>query len=228
VRKIFAAALACAAITPALAEHPHSYRYVEGGWFDRTAEWDLEAGMPKDEVEADGWSIAGSFRTDGGALFQGYYSEGDIDKAWGAKPSEIGNLLGVGVDFEVRSWGVLVGGASYINDRTSAWAGFGYGRDELKLKFKGLFTEDYDIDQFSFGGGVRYTPIQMLEVNGGARLVHFRADETDLLDDYRDTDVEVTIGARFQPVRLVSIGASYARQLDAESEIIRADVRLQF
>lgn len=225
------AALILAAPVAALAE-PHSYTYIEAGWFDRTAEWDLEVEGVKDEVEADGWSIAGSYRTEGGVLFQGYYSEGDIDRAWGVKPSEIERLTGIKTDFDVESWGVLVGGANYLDDKTSFWGGFGYGRDELKLRVSvpgiGSESETYRIDQYSLGGGVRHNVLPMLEINGGARIVHFRADESDLLDDFKDTDVEVTVGARFQPVKLVSIGASYARQLDADSEIIRADVRLQF
>lgn len=236
------ASLILAAPIAAMAD-PHSYTYIEAGWFDRTAEWDLEVDGLKDEVEADGWSIAGSYRTEGGVLFQGYYSEGEVDKAWGTTPSETARdvrnellLMGfdaaVGVDFDVTSWGILIGGANYLDDKTSFWGGFGYGRDELKFKVKALGTtvisESYDVDQYSFGGGVRHNIVPMLELNGSARVVHFRADESDSLEDFQDTDVEVTVGARFQPVKLVSIGASYARQLDADSEMIRADVRLQF
>lgn len=214
-------AAAILASSAALAE-PHSYTYIEGGWFDRSAEWDLEIPGVDNTVEGDGYSVAGSFHTDTGLLVRARYSEGDIDSAWGIKPSDVdGNM-------DVESYGFLIGGASQSSPKTSIWAGFGYDRDELTATVSGLGSADYEVDHFSLAVGARHSLIPMIEINGGGRLVHSRADETDLLDKYSDTDVELSVGARFQPIKMLSIGANYAHFLDADSELITADIRLQF
>lgn len=225
---ITATALSAVFVSPAFAAD-HSYTYIEGARFDRSAEWDLDAGEDDDTVEADGWAVAGSYRTVSGVLFQAHYSDGEIDNAWGVKKSELEGELGSNVDFTIKSYGVFVGGANQINANLSAWGGFGYDREELELTASGYSGSiDYDIDEYSVGGGVRYTPIEYIEINGGARAIHFRADETELLSDYKDTDVEVHIGARVQPIKWVSVGVTYFRQIDADSDNLKLDARLQF
>lgn len=214
-------AVAVLASSAALAD-PHSYTYIEGGWFDRSAEWDLEVPGVDNTVEGDGYSVGGSFHTDTGLLVRARYSEGDIDNAWGITPSDVDGSM------EVESYGFLIGGATQSSAKTSLWAGLGFDHDELTARVSGLGSADYDVDHYSLAVGARHSLIQMVEINGGGRLVHSRADETDLLDSYTNTDVELSVGARFQPINMLSIGANYARFLDAESELITADIRLQF
>jgi hypothetical protein len=229
-KHLIALSLAALALPAVAADYtPHSYTYIEGSWFDRSAEWDIETGESDDKLEADGWAFGGSYLTQAGLLIQARYSEGDIDQAWGITESEAENLLGASVNFEVKSYGFLIGGANQVNAKLSTWGGFGFDRDELELSASGYSGSiGYDVDMYSLGGGARYTVIPMIELSLSGRIIHFRADETELLDDYKDTDGEVTAGVRFQPLAMLSVGASYSRQLDAESEYVKADVRFQF
>lgn len=219
MRKTTIAMMAAAlAATPALAYEPHSYSYVEVGWWDYTTEVDQDLGMPSDDIEGDGYSIAASYRTEGGALFQGHYSDGEIDKFWGL------SLSGTGIDLDMRTYGVLVGGTNQINERTSFWAGAGYDREEIKGRVQGLGSEKLTADVWHFGGGFRFWTAPMIELNAGLRFVHASSDDLDTSDN----DGELSLGLRFQPISWLSVGASYARLLDAESEMLKADVRYQF
>lgn len=214
MKKALIAAAVAAFSSTAMAIEPHSYNYVELGWFDRTEE--LDVGLPNDELEGDGYSLAGSFRAESGVLFQFNYSDGEIDRAWGE------DLSGTGVSADYKKYGVLVGAASQATERTSFWGGVGFDREELEVAVSGFGSDTAEVDEIHFGGGVRHSLVDMLELNAGLRAIHFRGE------DDNDSDVEVSAGLRFQPVSLVSIGASYSRLLDFETEIVKADVRLQF
>ncbi|HUH36421.1 MAG TPA: hypothetical protein VL027_00600, partial [Spongiibacteraceae bacterium] len=87
----------------------------------------------------------------------------------------------------------------------------------------GFSSERFDFDTYSAGGGVRYWLVSMVEVNASLRFKHFRDDM-----GYSDNDVQVSLGARLQPVELVSIGVNFDYLLDFRSEALSADVRLQF
>ncbi len=210
MKKIAIVVAAAAFSASVLAIEPHSYTYLEAAWFDRTD------GDGDEKIESDGYSLVGSYRTSEGVLFQANYSDAEVDKVWGL------SLSGSGVKADLRKYGVMVGGTGQATERTSFWGGVGFDREELKLKASGIGSDKIDIDQWSFGGGVRHTLVDMLEVNAGLRVIHFRADGDS------DNDAELSIGARFQPINWISAGVSFARLLDAETDVIKVDARWQF
>ncbi len=212
-----------AAASLASAEQPFSYTYIEGAYIDRSAEWELDVGESDDKVEGDGYSVTGSWQSASGVLLQAHYADGDIDKVWGV---EVSDIPGGDADFE--RYGVLVGGTGQPNAKTSVWGGFGYDQEQVTLSVAGLGSDEVDFNNYSLVIGARYWLIDMLEINGSARLVHSRADETDVFRKYSDTDTEAAVGVRFQPFSMVSVGATYARFLDSETETVKFDARLQF
>ncbi len=202
---------------PALAFEPHAYTYVEARYFD--GEWERDVRLPNTDIEGDGWMLSGSYRTEGGVLFQAHYAEGDLDKAWGQNLSRT-----PGISADTRSMGLLFGGANQVNERASVSAGIGYAREEIKWKESGEGTDTLRADVYTVAIGGRYWLVQRVEVNAGARFLHMRPKEL----GGTDNDVAAAIGLRFQPAAMFSIGAGVERFLDAGTDVLSADLRFQF
>ncbi len=204
-KTVFAISIAAAGL--ASAEQPFSYKYIEGAHYEQ--DLTLDVGLPSDEIEGDAGGVAVSYDFDGVLLQAGYIS-GDVDKAWGYKTKD----LGADVDFSELS--LFVGGVGSPNAKTSVFGGIGYQREEWDTNFG-----DADTDVWTFGAGARYWLLPMVELNGGANFVHARFEEDS------ENDVETSIGLRFQPIKWFSVGATFTRQIDAESDIMKADIRFQ-
>ena len=202
------------AATPVLAQD-FSYTYLEASYWDTTDKADI--GLKNDEIRSSGYAVTGSYHFDAGLLVQLHYNDGKVDKAWGTKPSTLG------VSADLKGWGLFVGGAGQAGKDVSLWGGLEYQRDREEISITGFSSERFDFDTYSAGGGVRYWLVSMLEVNAALRFKHFRDDM-----GYSDNDVQVSLGARLQPVELVSIGVNFDYLLDFRSEALSADVRLQF
>lgn len=193
----------------AIAE-PFSYRYVELGYFNQT---DHVGGVSgNDKIESDGYDakLSADFSN---IILQLQHSEGDVNRVFGINPSS------VGLDLGLKSTGVFVGGHGEPNEKTSFFGGFGYDHSKLDTN-----VGDSSTEQYRFGGGVRYWVVPHVEVNASLFYIHSESNDSDATDN----DGSVSIGARFQPVDLISVGANYLRLVDANSDAYTIDARLQF
>ncbi len=216
-RRAMAAVAALVVSASASAYEPFSYTYLEASYFENTIK--VDAGLPNKKIESDGWGVAGSYHhQDSGVFFRGHYLEGDVDRAFGMK------LSGSGISADFKSYGIMVGGASQVNERASVHAGIGYTYEEAKGRVSGLGSIKADADIYSIAIGGRYWLIPMVELNGGLTFAHARLGN----DGGNDNDVIAALGLRFQPVSMVSLGAGYSRALDSKAELVSIDVRFQF
>lgn len=218
-------ALSCAALALSLeanAIEPHSYTYIEGGYWQSTG--DVDQDLTNDStIEADGYSIAASYRSDNGLLLQGFYSEGEVDSFLGFSPSDLG------LDLDSQYIGALIGAAQQINERASFYTGIEYGVTTLDFDINsggGSFSDDTKVRELSLIIGGRYTLVRMLELEASVRAIHYNSPEKEL--DFSDNDGIVTVGLRFQPIDALSFGIYYAAAVDSDIDEARANIRWQF
>ncbi|HUH37964.1 MAG TPA: outer membrane beta-barrel protein [Spongiibacteraceae bacterium] len=215
MKTLSAAIVLCAAASAATAKD-FNYNYVEVGYWDRSDVIDID--LRDDDVENDGYSLKLSLHTQGGLLFQLGARQGESDKYWGANAPK-------GADTDLEAYSVLVGGANQYSADLSFWGGLGYERQDISLPYGGLATGYSDLNTWSLGGGARYWLLPMVEVNGGLNYVHVKGGDG---LTFNDNDLQVSVGARFEPIKWVSIGVGYDYRLDSGADALSADLRLQF
>lgn len=199
-----------ASMLPLSAVAEFSYQYIEVRLIEQTVE--LDGGFNNDEIEGDGAGIYASFDINNVIIGIGH-AEGEIDRVWGYDINDLD------LDYDIETTSFFIGGHGEPNEQTSAWAGAQYTIEKHKTSLG-----DLDFDVLHLGGGIRYSPVRMLELNANAAFVYIKADQ----DGDDDNDIQLGIGARFQPLDWLSFGAGYKRQVDADSDIFTLDARFQF
>lgn len=201
--------IAAALLIPGAAMADFSYQYVEVSVIEQTAE--VEGGFNNDEIEGDGAGIYGQLDINNILLGIGR-TQGEIDRVWGYDINDLG------LDYDIEATSFFVGGHGEPRDNLSAWAGAQYTLEKHKTS-----VGDVDFDVLHFGGGVRYSPVRMLELNANAAFVYIKSD-----DDEDDNDIQMGVGIRFQPIEWLSFGAEYKVFFDADSNVFALDARFQF
>jgi hypothetical protein len=228
-KSFLAIAITTLSIT-AVAE-PFSYKYIELNYTNITQDLDasgytyadLEAdfldrptgktGQVKQELEIEGYGATLSWDFDN-VLLQVSRQNAEVSKVFGLDPSD----YGYGND--ATATGFFIGGHGEPDAKSSFFGGIGYTRE----KFQSVIG-DFDTDVYSFGGGMRYWLFPMVELDASLAYVHARSKDLGASDN----DGQYSIGLRFQPLKMVSIGAHYSSFVDAsDTSSLTVDARYQF
>ncbi|GAB3103433.1 hypothetical protein GCM10027217_25830 [Pseudomaricurvus hydrocarbonicus] len=161
------------------------------------------------DIEASGFGIEWSHEFTSGFLMQISYLDGEVDEVFDMDVDDI----------DISQKSIFIGAVSAPSVKYRMLAGIGYDRETLDTPVGKVESGVY---RLTTGGRVLVAP--RFELNATGSLIWLE----DASDTDDSSDFSLGVGARFHFTNHLSLGASFSRVFDLESDVIQASLSWQY